>query len=115
MNKWSPSAKFCASSAHMGWAAAFIVTYDDWNTLTLCIILIVWAAIKEYILDLFIIEHDSIIGSTLDFVTYMLGGIVGLIARHHHLAAFILAVILLILAALIDYLFQRQSPHEEYD
>lgn len=115
MNKWSPSAKFCASSAHMGWAAAFVLGYKDWGTLELSVVLIVYAAIKEYVFDLFIIEHDSILGSTLDFVTYILGGLVGLLAIHHQLAAVILSVILLILASLIDYLSQKQSPREEYD
>ncbi len=40
---------------------------------------VVWALIKEFIIDILGKEHDSFLSSLEDFAFYMLGGVVGII------------------------------------
>jgi hypothetical protein len=123
---WTPSSKFCASSAHIGWAIAAVLAFlhnglpVDWAVIGF----VAYAVVKEYVIDLSILdnlvtwfeskgvpgflvgwlalEHDSLAGSTLDFVTYGVGVGLGVLAFFHVYAAAVLAVGVLITMSILD-------------
>lgn len=72
---WNPSPGFLASSAHIGWATAVVLAglHQGVQPWLLASLFGFFALVKEYWADLTWLEHDTVKGSTLDFVTYMLG------------------------------------------
>lgn len=102
---WVPSPKFCASSAHTGWGTAFLLAGQthDWSPWIGFTVLTAWGLFKEYLLDLFVIEHDSVAGSTLDFVTYEVAVGIALLNGVSFVGALLLAAGLLTLLAYLDY------------
>jgi hypothetical protein len=79
---WTPSSKFCASSAHTGWACAFIlfIHHLNWHPWIAAGWFLVGALFKEFFLDLDSrLENDTLAGSSLDFLTYCFGLGIGLL------------------------------------
>lgn len=110
---WSPSAKFCSSSAHVGWAAALIAASPNsgielWLVVSMFVI---FAIIKEFWADLSWLEHDTIQGSVLDFTTYCVGIVIGLVSLYHFWMSLVLAISVLITLAVLDY--DNQLPERE--
>lgn len=105
MSKWSPSAKFCASSAHVGWAASAMLGTLHHNVAWYwCVTaFVVYAALKEFWADLTWLEHDSWQGSTLDFATYVVGIFVGIVGYYHYWLGLSAGVVVLLILAALDY------------
>lgn len=112
---WNPSAKFCASSAHMGWAAALFLGAID-HSLSMWWVapcFMAFALLKEFWADLTWLEQDSIQGSTLDFVTYVLGMGIGLLGGYRLWLGMTAGIVALLVAAVIDY--GKLSNYWPYD
>lgn len=127
-NAWTPSAKFCASSAHTGWATAAVLVglHEQFPWWLIVLIFTIYALLKEYVLDLGVLqglvdtlihsgiprwligwlalERDSVKGSTLDFVTYEVGIGIGHLGWYYPWLGIPVAVAYLIVLA---YLSQR--------
>lgn len=103
--EWEPGPKFLASSAHMGWAAAYIGYFPPHYLpyyLTV-IIFFTYITLKEYWADITWLEQDSIKGTTLDWVTYTGGYGIGRIALWNPWLGLIIAVIAITLLTVLDY------------
>lgn len=110
---WTPSDRFCASSAHMGWATAVVLaaTYHGWLWWEVVIPFLVFAFFKEYWADAktFLpfsgwLENDSIPSSTVDFLTYSTGLIIGSVGVWSLGAGLALAIALLVIMVGLDKL-----------
>jgi hypothetical protein len=74
---WTPSADFGFASCHLAWGALiwlFAGMHFSW--LVASLILLGFAAPKEFVFDL-IVEKDTVSDSTVDFLWYMAGGLLG--------------------------------------
>ena len=109
--KWSPSPKFLASSAHIAWASAATLASMCHNLPLggIAIAVVALALVKEFVLDLFVIERDTYLGSVIDFIGYMAGLGLGLIAYYHLPTAIATASIGMTTLAIMDYLFSPES------
>jgi hypothetical protein len=76
---WSPSLNFCAQSCHWGWGAFAVLAALSKGLPWMVLVLVGVAALKEFVFDLFILEHDNPgwPGSTQDFILYLIGGLTG--------------------------------------
>lgn len=111
---WSPSSKFLASSCHTAWACGCMMGAIHrgaawWLVLA---IFVPFAAAKEFWADLTWLERDTIWGSALDFATYCIGLLLGILGWHYFFIGIIVAICLLIFGMVVDY---NLSQIADYD
>lgn len=101
---WFPSSKFCASSAHMGWGAAILLAtfHHEFPLWLVTVLFVAYAVVKEYWADLTWLEQDNIVGSTLDFITYIVGGAIGALGFYHVYAGIVVAIVVLVFMTVLD-------------
>ena len=102
---WNPSPKFLASSAHVGWAALAILSalHHGLPLAATVGVFTLYAVLKEYWADITWLEQDTLAGTTLDFVTYLLGEAIGAVAFFAFWWAVPMAVGVLVVMAALDY------------
>ena len=79
---WNPSPWFLAETNHL-LAACIVIVLAAWKKKPLFLtagIFLVFAGLKEFWADFTWLEHDSVLGSTMDFVLYSIGLVSGLLA-----------------------------------
>ena len=76
---WYPSEEVDAQAAHAGWGMALflMVCYWGWGLLGGAMVVVGWAAVKEFVFDI-VIEKDTWDSSAVDFAFYLVGAVVGL-------------------------------------
>jgi hypothetical protein len=101
---WTPSPKFLAGSAHIGWAAAAMLAarHHGVDTFAAVLAFTAYALFKEFVADETFLERDSFAGSALDFVTYEIGVVLGLLAFGHFWIGVAVAVVLLLAMLALD-------------
>ena len=103
-SSWSPSAEYCAQSAHY-LAGALVVLAAEQHGLSLfwtAIVFISVTAFKEFVADMTFWEHDTLAGSALDWTCYQLGLLAGLLALCHLPAAALATVAYYLIATGLD-------------
>jgi hypothetical protein len=109
-NTWTPSAWFLAEMTHV-LAGLFIwpAVHAGLHPLTAFLILVAWAIVKEFVLDLFIMEHDTISGSGEDALAYLIGGIANVLMFSHFYFGLALFVLVILALFLNDWQVQRAT------
>jgi hypothetical protein len=76
---WYPSANVDAQTCHFFVAMWAMAQFRDWKFRLASAFAAVlgFALFKEFVLDLFVVEHDTVGGSGVDFLFYALGMVVG--------------------------------------
>lgn len=111
--RWTPSAAYLARAVHL-LAGALLVMLDaahgayPWYAV---FGVMVGAAIKEFTLDIYVIEHDSFAGSLEDWFFYVVGAVLAVLALVYLWAGVLVGSVLLALMAFYDW----ASDGEPYD
>lgn len=114
MAKWSPSAKYCASVLHM-LASLNIIQAGYIHGLSIlwtAILLTVISAVKEFWADLTWLEHDSLLGSTLDFVMYQAGMWIALLSLPYLREIWFFVAIALVVAIILLCMYLDMRSQE---
>jgi hypothetical protein len=113
-SKWTPSPNYLAQNTHILGASSIVLfcALQGWNFWIGLGIVLVWALIKEFVLDLFVIEHDTLEGSDLDFLMYVIGATIASVAIFHPIVGGIAFAVFLVLWTLKDMLNQDALPYD---
>lgn len=111
---WTPSAKMLAQQTHFLGAAIIMLLSDrihgtPWHY---ALGIVVCAALKEFWVDRTWLEHDSLVGSTWDFIFYVFGGGCGWLALLSVFHAVLLAIPIMIGLTIWDILRQKMDKPE---
>lgn len=112
---WTPSAWFLAEVNHVltGLLIFPFILFAHWSPWVPAACIVVWATLKEFWLDLFALEHDSLSGSVQDFLAYFIGTAACWIAtQRFFLGAAVFAVALI---ALTLWDIAEQHSSQPYD
>lgn len=114
---WNPSAAFLAQTNHILCGALVLLAADHagltlWATFAG---LLSVAAMKEFILDIFVLERDSLLGSLADWIFYLLGGIGGWLACWHLATGAVAVGMVALLLTLADIAAQHAPQADDYD
>lgn len=112
---WSPSAWFLAEVNHVLAAAVIVLACarQGWNPWYAVLGIALVTGLKEFWADLTWLEHDSVEGSVVDFVCYLVGAAGTMLALFHLWAGVTVVGGACLILTAIDILDQHLtgSPH----
>jgi hypothetical protein len=113
-SKWVPSSNFLAQNTHILGASSIVLfcALQGWNFWIGFGIVVAWALVKEFILDLFVIEHDTLEGSLEDFLMYLLGAVLASASVFFPITSVLVLLVILVLLTIADMINQDALPYD---